>query len=73
MLTYTKTVSLSLLNPLLIVNKYESKIEKMKRILKDSAGKEDGFDIDAVIKLLEEQDILQKQYLEFLRYQYCIV
>ena len=67
MLTYTKTVSLSLLNPLLIVNEYESKIEKMKRILKDSAGKEDGFDIDAVIKLLEEQDILQKQYLEFLK------
>ena len=67
MWTYTKTVSLSLLNPLLIVNEYESKIEKMKRILKDSAGKEDGFDIDAVIKLLEEQDILQKQYLEFLK------
>ena len=67
MWTYTKTVSLSLLNPLLIVNEYESKMERMKQILKDSAGKEDGVDVDAVIKLLEEQDILRRQYLEFLK------
>ena len=67
MWTYTKTVSLPLLNPLLIVNEYDSKIEKMKQILKDSAGKEDGVDVDAVIKLLEQQNILRRQYLEFLK------
>ena len=60
-------MSLSLLNPLLIVNEYESKNEKMKKILKDSADKEDGVDVDAVIKLLEEQDILKRQYVEFLK------
>ena len=67
MWTYTKTVSLSLLNPLLIVNEYESKMERMKQILKESAGKEDGVDVNAVIKLIEEQDILRRQYLEFLK------
>ena len=60
-------MSLSLLNPLLIVNEYESKNEKMKKILEDSADKEDGVDVDAVIKLLEERDILRKQYLEFMK------
>ena len=64
---YTKTMCLSLLNPLLIVDQYESKNEKMKEILKDSVEKKDGIDVDAVIKLLEEQDILRKQYLEFMR------
>ena len=64
---YCKTMTLSLLNPMLIIHEYESKKEEMKNILKDSVNKENGVDIDAVIKLLEEQDILKRQYMEFLR------
>ena len=64
---YCKTMTLSLLNPMLIIHEYESKKEKMKNTLKDSVNKEDGVDIDAVIKLLEEQDILKRQYVEFLK------
>ena len=60
-------MSLSLLNPLLIINEYESRDEKMKEILKDSVDKEDGVDVDEVIKLLKERDILRKQYLEFMK------
>ena len=66
-LTYTKTMALSILNPMLIIHQYESKKEKMKSILKNSVDKEEGVDVDSIIKLLEEQDDLKKQYLEFLR------
>ena len=64
---YCKTMTLSLLNPMLIIHEYESKKDKMKKILKDSVDKEVGVDVDAVIKLLEEQDILKRQYMEFLK------
>ena len=64
---YTKTMALSIINPMLIVNEYETKKEEMKQILKDSVTNEDGVDVDAIIKLLEDQDILRKQYLEFVK------
>ena len=58
---------LSLLNPMLIIHEYESSKERMKNILKESVENEDGLDVDATIKLIEEQDILKNHYMDFIR------
>ena len=39
----------------------------MKNILKESVENEDGFDVDATIKLIEEQDTLKNHYMDFIR------
>ena len=58
---------LSLLNPMLIINDYESSKENMKKILKKSVENEDGLDIDETIKIIDEQDTLKTHYMDFIR------
>ena len=52
---------------MLIIHEYESSKERMKNILKESVENEDGLDVDAIIKLIEEQDTLKNHYMDFIR------